>query len=152
MYSRSKDVENPAAHLVVDSKKTGKSVDVWLPPIEGFEHNAEAPYQFQPRDLQMAYYTGLEVSHEPGQWAVWTGVLLMGLGLTLVFYLVHVRVWAVPVRREDGSLTLWLGGTANRNQDVFERRFRKVEQEIESEFQVADGARAQTQATSFAQR
>jgi len=152
VYSRSKDVENPAAHLVVDSKKTGKSVDVWLPPIEGFAHNAEAPYRFQARDLQMAYYTGLEVSHEPGQWAVWTGVLLMGLGLTLVFYLVHVRVWAVPVRREDGSLTLWLGGTANRNQDVFERRFRKVAQDIESEFRVANGARAQTQATSFAER
>lgn len=152
VYSRSKDVENPAAHLVVESKKTGKSVDVWLPPIPGFEHNAEAPYQFQPRDLQMAYYTGLEVSHEPGQWAVWSGVVLMGLGLAFVFYLVHARVWAVPVRRADGSLILWLGGTANRNQDVFERHFRKVAQEIESEFGVANGACAQAQATSFAGR
>jgi len=152
VYSRSKDLENPAAHLVVESRKSGKSVDVWLPPISGFEHNAEAPYQFQARDVQMAYYTGLEVSHEPGQWAVWAGVLLMGLGLTLVFYLVHVRVWAVPVRQTDGSLVLWLGGAANRNQDVFERRFRRVVQQVESEVRVTTGAGAQTRATSFAER
>src|SRR5208337_1355099 len=51
VYSRSRDLENPAAHLVVESRKSGKAVDVWLPPIPGFEHNAEAPYQFQPRNL-----------------------------------------------------------------------------------------------------
>lgn len=152
IYSRSKDVENPAVHLVVESKKSGRSVDVWLPPIPGFEHNGEAPYQFQPRNLEMAYYTGLEVSHEPGQWAVWAGVVLLGLGLFLVFYLVHVRVWAVPVQQADGSLILWLGGAANRNREVFERRFRKLVQEIEPEVKAASGSYARAQATSFAGR
>ena len=32
--------------------------------------------------MEMGYYTGLEVSHEPGQWLVWGGVLLMGLGFS----------------------------------------------------------------------
>jgi cytochrome c biogenesis protein len=152
VYSRSKDLENPAARLVIQSKRSGKSVDVWLPPIPGVEHNADSPYQFQPRDLQMAYYTGLEVSHEPGQWAVWGGVLLMGLGLVLVFYLVHVRVWAVPVRQADGRLTLWLGGAANRNQDVFERRFCKLVQKIESEVKVASRSCASAHAPLHAGR
>lgn len=150
VYTRSKEVENPAAHLIVDSRKSGKSVDVWLPPIPGFEHNADAPYQFVARDLQMANYTGLEVSHEPGQWGVWGGVLLMGLGLVSVFYLVHVRVWAVPVRQADGSLILWLGGAANRNQDVFEQRFRKVVQEIESQINATTGQCAPAHAHSLA--
>ncbi|MGO9123655.1 MAG: cytochrome c biogenesis protein ResB [Terriglobales bacterium] len=131
VYARSNDLENPAAHLVVESK-SGQAVNVWLPPIPGLEQNASSPYVFEGKDVQMAYFTGLEVSHEPGQWSVWAGVVLMGLGLALVFYFAHVRVWAVPVRDARGQLKLWIGGTANKNKDVFEWRFRKLVEQIES--------------------
>ena len=104
VYTRSTQVENPAAHLLVDSKISNKVVNVWLPAIEGFEENANSPYQFEAKDLKMGYFTGLQVSHEPGQWAVWAGVLLMGLGLAVVFYLVHMRFWIVPVRNAQGQL------------------------------------------------
>jgi cytochrome c biogenesis protein len=81
----------------------------------------------------MAYFTGLQVSHEPGQWAVWTGCLLMGLGLAAAFYLVHMRIWAVPVLDGRGQLTLWIGGTANKNRDAFEQRFAAIVQNVEEE-------------------
>jgi len=150
VYTRSKEVVNPAARLVVESKRAGKSVDVWLPPIPGFGQNDASPYQFQARDLQMVHYTGLEVSHEPGQWAVWSGVVLMGLGLIAVFYVVHARVWVVPVREPAGNLVLWVGGTANRNKDVFEQRFRKLVHEIESEVKLQTKSCAPAHATSLA--
>ena len=143
VYARSKDLENPAAHLVVTSKKTRSSVNFWLPAIPGLEQNASSPYFFQGKDLKMAYFTGLEVSHEPGQWSVWAGVLLMGLGLVLVFYFVHKRIWAVPVRDARGRLMLWVGGTANKNKDAFEHSFRELVEEIESELKVSSqGAEA----------
>jgi len=72
----------------------------------------------------------------------------MGSGLVFVFYQVYVRVWAAPVRQADGSLILWLGGAANRNQDVFEQRFRKIAQEIESEVKVATGSGVPAQVPS----
>jgi cytochrome c biogenesis protein len=100
--------------------------------------------------VQMAYFTGLEVSHEPGQWSVWAGVLLMGLGLAVVFYFVHARVWVVPVRDTRGRLTLWIGGTANKNKDVFEERFRKLIQAIESELKVSSKAGVEAPVTSLA--
>lgn len=150
VYTRSKDPENPAAHLIVESKKSGKTVDVWLPPIEGFEHNADSPYEFDPKDLVMAHYTGLQVSHEPGQWGVWGGVILMGLGLIVVFYLVHQRIWAVPVREPNGQLVLWIGGAANKNKDVFEQRFRKMVGEIESQITTQPKPRSETREASLA--
>ena len=98
----------------------------------------------------MAYFTGLEVSHEPGQWSVWAGVLLMGLGLTVVFYLVHVRVWAAPVRDAKGQLMLWIGGTANKNKDAFQLRFRNMVEELQAELKVSTKAGDTTPVASFA--
>jgi cytochrome c biogenesis protein len=134
----------------VESKKSGQSVNFWLPAIPGFEQNASSPYTFEGKDLQMAYFTGLEVSHEPGQWSVWAGVLLMGLGLAVVFYLVHVRVWAAPVRDARGQLMLWIGGTANKNKDAFQLRFRSVVEELQAELKVSTKAGDATPVASFA--
>ncbi len=144
IYARSSELENPAAHLVVESRKSHQAVNFWLPAIPGFEQNASSPYTFEGKDLKMAYFTGLEVSHEPGQWSVWAGVLVMGFGLALVFYFVHVRVWAVPVRDARGQLMLWIGGTANKNKDAFEQRFRELVEKIEVELKVSSKAGAET--------
>ncbi len=149
VYARSNDLENPAAHLVVESKKLAKAVNFWMPPIPGVEQNASSPYTFQGKDLKMAYFTGLEVSHEPGQWSVWAGVIVMGFGLALVFYFVHKRVWVVPVRDAKGQLKLWIGGTANKNKDAFEQRFRELVEQIESELKISSQTRAQAPVTAL---
>jgi cytochrome c biogenesis protein len=135
IYARSNDVQNPAAHLVVTSLKTKASVDFWLPEIPGISENASSPYVFEAKDLKMGFYTGLQVSHEPGQWSVWAGVVLMAIGLTFVFYVVHMRFWVVPVIDKRGQTALWVGGAANRNRDAFELKFKKLVEEIKQELQ-----------------
>jgi len=133
VYKRSNDVVNPAAHLIVTSKKSDASVNFWLPEIPGVAENESSPYVFQPKDLQLGHFTGLQVSHEPGQWAVWAGVILMALGLTFVFYVVHMRFWVVPVMDKRGHAVVWVGGAANRNKDAFEQKFQKLVEEIKNE-------------------
>ncbi|HEV2395367.1 MAG TPA: cytochrome c biogenesis protein ResB [Candidatus Sulfotelmatobacter sp.] len=133
VYARSNDVVNPAAHLVVTSKKTNKIVNVWFPEIPGIAENAASPYKIEPKDLKTELFTGLEVSHEPGQWAVWGGVILMAIGLTFVFYVIHVRIWVVPVVDADGRTQLWIGGSANRNRDAFELTFKRFVEQIREE-------------------
>lgn len=152
VYARSNDVVNPAVHMVVTSKKTNASVNVWLPEIPGIAENASSPYTFEPKDLKTGVYTGLEVSHEPGQWAVWGGVILMAIGLTFVFYVVHMRFWVVPVTDAQGRLALWVGGTANRNRDAFELKFKKLVEQIQKELKPEVAASAEVQATSIAGR
>lgn len=133
VYARSNDVANPAVHLIVSSNKTNSTVNYWLPEIPGVAENASSPYILEPKDLKTGVYTGLQVSHEPGQWAVWAGVVLMAIGLTFVFYVSHVRFWAVPVVDSQGKRTLWIGGTANRNRDAFEVKFKHLVDEIHKE-------------------
>ncbi len=149
VYRKSNELENPAVHLVVTSKiagtkvagtkvsgtKTaGKDFDVWFPPMDEVADNSKAPYQFQVTNLKMQHFTGLQVSHEPGQWGVWSGVVLMAVGLSFVFYVVHMRFWAVPVRDpKTGKIRLWIGGSANRNRDAFEQRFNDLVGLVEAE-------------------
>ena len=142
VYARSNDVVNPAVHLVVTSAKTNQTVNFWLPEISGIAENSSSPYNFDPKDLKTGVYTGLEVSHEPGQWAVWAGVVLMAIGLTFVFYVVHMRFWVVTVQDASGNLSLWIGGTANRNRDAFEIKFKHVVEQIQKELKPAAAAAA----------
>jgi len=134
VYRKSNELGSPAAHLIETSKASGKSFDVWFPPLEEVADNSKAPWLLEPKDLKMGHFTGLQVSHEPGQWCVWAGVVLLGVGLAFVFYVVHMRFWALPVRDErTGLYSLWIGGTANRNRDAFEQKFEHLIEAIERE-------------------
>lgn len=134
VYKRSNDLGSPAAHLVVTTKSTGESYDVWFPQLDQVADNSKSPYLLEAADLKMGHFTGLQVSHEPGQWGVWAGVVLMGVGLAFVFYVIHMRFWAVPVHDpKTGKLALWIGGSANRNRDAFEQRFNDLVARIEEE-------------------
>ncbi|MGO9126454.1 MAG: cytochrome c biogenesis protein ResB [Terriglobales bacterium] len=152
VYARSNDVANPAVHMIVTSKKANRSVNVWLPEIPDIAENASSPYIFEPKDLQTGVFTGLQVSHKPGQWSVWAGVVLIAIGLTFVFYLSHVRFWVVPVADSRGQLALWVGGTANRNRDAFEQKFKQLVEQIQKELKPATVAPAPAQATTTAGR
>jgi cytochrome c biogenesis protein len=134
VYKRSNEIGSPAAHLVVTKKSNGQNFDVWFPPLEEVADNSKAPYLLQPKNLTWEHFTGLQVSHEPGQWGVWGGVVLLGVGLAFVFYVIHMRYWAVPVRDEHtGLYSLWIGGSANRNRDAFEERFNGLVADVEKE-------------------
>jgi cytochrome c biogenesis protein len=164
VYRKSNELENPAAHLIVTSKiagekiaekkiageKTaGKDFDVWLPPMDEVADNSKAPYQLQATDLKMGHFTGLQVSHEPGQWGVWSGVVLMGIGLALVFYVVHMRFWVVAVRDpQTGKRALWIGGSANRNRDAFAQRFNRLVALVEEELATVSSASPGEQAVT----
>ena len=57
----------------------------------------------------------------------------MAIGLTFVFYVIHMRFWVVSVQNTEGELLLWVGGAANRNRDAFEHTFKKLVEEINKE-------------------
>jgi cytochrome c biogenesis protein len=143
IYARSNDPNNPAIQLLVTSKASGKTVKVWLFPAMGAAPHAQgSPYDFRFADLQMAAFTGLQVSYEPGQWLVWTGCLLMALGLGMAFYLVHQRFWAQVIEDASGHQFLWVGTAADKNREHLAGRFRELTEEIRKQLApaAAEGA------------
>lgn len=140
VFKKSDSLENLAFGLGVVNRADNSKVKVWLFPVEGQVLGAEnLKFQFQnpksAKDIDFSPVTGLEVSYEPGQWFVWAGCLWMGVGLFVAFYMVHMRIWAVPIRDGQGKLQLWVGGAANKNKDRFEQKFSELIDEIRSEIE-----------------
>ena len=61
----SKDMSNPAVHMMVTSKKANSSVNVWLPEIPGIAENASSPYTFDPKDLKTGISPGFRSRTSP---------------------------------------------------------------------------------------
>jgi len=139
IFKRSDDPVNPAFRLQVKDIATASETKLWMFPAYNAAAQGEyTKYKFEFRDMQMGYYTGLEVSHEPGQWLVWAGCLLMGFGLFVAFYLVHMRIWIATVINPRGNLVLWVGGQANKNRDRFEQKFNELVDNIRTELEGAE--------------
>jgi cytochrome c biogenesis protein len=134
VFKRSDDVGNPAFRLLIKKAGSDKAAAQWIfPAYNPVAQGQEADYRLEYRELQMGYFTGLEASHEPGQWLVWAGCVLMGVGLFVAFYMVHMRLWIVAVPDARGKLVLWIGGQANKNKDRFEQKFEEVVDSIRRE-------------------
>jgi cytochrome c biogenesis protein len=152
IYARSNQPDNPAIQLEVTSKKAKQPALVWIfPQFPNASHDSKSPYNFKFRDLRMGYFTGMQVSHEPGQWLVWAGCLVMALGLFTAFYMVHMRFWAMVMRDEHGRPALWIGGACNKNRAAFELRFRNLAEKVQTELKQEESqARASVREASLA--
>jgi len=135
VFRRSNRLVNPALQFAVNSK--GTDYNVWLFP-EAQQAQNQSPYALAIAGAKMANYTGLAVSHEPGQWAVWTGCITMGFGMILAFYTYHTRWWAQVVSDGQGGLTLWVGAAASKQREAFEQRFRDVADDVAKELSASE--------------
>jgi cytochrome c biogenesis protein len=165
LYKRSEAYGNAAMQLQLTTAD-GKSRELWM--FRAQEGGPRATTMVGPFDVKgapvtdvpyqlvaavdLVPYTGLAVSHEPGQSLVWAGCVLMGLGLVLAFYVLHQRYWVTPVLNKEGKLVLWMGAAANKKREAFDLRFRELANEIEQELgKVESPACAMAHASSSAQ-
>jgi cytochrome c biogenesis protein len=102
---------DPIATEVVDQGKPTT--------IAGLSYTFERPRQF----------TGLTVAHDPGANFVWVGSTMLVLGLFLVFFFPHRRVW-VRVRKATGGTEILCASTMKRDV-AFEPQFHQLVTDIQ---------------------
>jgi cytochrome c biogenesis protein len=77
-------------------------------------------------DIKDQYYTGLEVSRDPGVWVVWSGFILILLGLYVNFFLYRRRIYLL--QKQEGTL---VAGMAFKNREAFKAEFEKIKEKID---------------------
>ncbi len=75
-------------------------------------------YSFSVESLETKYYTGLQVSKNPGVPVVWTGFFFISFGLILTFFSSHRRIWIYVRKKEDGT-EIAISGMSNRKDKGF---------------------------------
>jgi len=85
------------------------------------------PWPFLPVlvDYDQVYYTGLQLTHDPGMNVVWFGRALLVIGLCIMFYMPHRKLWLV-IQPKGNEIRLTLGGMTTRNRLGFEREFHQL--------------------------
>jgi len=130
--SRSDEPRNPAIRLAV-TLPGRKQAGVWVfPKAPEIAPPNESGINFQLRDMEMEYMTGLQVAHEPGQNLIWGGCILLTAGLMMALYMSHVRMWGVIGRDRKGRPALLVGGQPSKYRESFERRFNELAGELET--------------------
>ncbi len=86
-------------------------------------------YQFTVLEIHPRYYSGLQVTKDPGVWVVWGGCFLMMIGFYLTFFMSHRRVW-VRLTEKRGATLVEVGGSSHRDRAGFEKEFERLKEAL----------------------
>ena len=76
-------------------------------------------------ELRDEFYTGLEVSRDPGVWIVWFGFALILFGMYVNFFLYHRRIYLVEI--SEGVV---VAGNALKNKEGFKEEFQRLKEKL----------------------
>ncbi len=130
--SRSDEPRNPAIQLQV-TRPGSQATHAWvLAKSPELNPPNDTGINFRYVSVEMESMTGLQVAHEPGQWLIWAGCLLLTTGLMMALYLSHIRIWGIVAADKVGRQSLLLGGQPSKYRENFERKFHELTDEVEA--------------------
>lgn len=81
-------------------------------------------------DSNFRYYTGLQVTKDPGVWVVYAGFIMIILGCYITFFMSHQQI-CVEVTRSGNKSRVMVAGTSNKNQLGMSRKVEKISERLE---------------------
>ncbi len=106
-----------ALHDVFGDERPKNFQQMAMRVLQGVQMLPQLPWPVLPMivDYKQVYYTGLQLAKDPGMNIVWIGSAILVIGLCIMFYLPHRKLWLVI--RPDGDIEL--AGMTNRNEMAF---------------------------------
>ena len=99
--------------------------------------SAFKPYTFILEELESKFYTGLQVSRNPGVSIVWVGCFLMVGGFMVTFFMSHRRIWVRVLSEKDGRV-IHIAGTASKNPVGLERELEHLSNKLKELFNLRE--------------
>ncbi len=121
-FSRSNQLNNPAIRLIV-SKEGEEPFQIWSFLRFSDPHMMRrGDYFYTFKDYQSRMYTGLQVGSNPWVWIVWIGSIFLVLGVTLLLFTSHQRIWVILTPVNKGCSVMMVGAS-DKNKFGFEIQF-----------------------------
>jgi len=74
---------------------------------------------------EVRYYTGLQVSRDPGVWVVYTGFILIIAGCVVTFFMSHRQI-CVDILESGKKCRIVITGSANKNKLGNEQKLKAI--------------------------
>jgi cytochrome c biogenesis protein len=81
------------------------------------------------KPVEQRYFTGLQVSRDPGVWVVYTGFILIIIGCFVTFFMSHRQI-CVDIIENGNNCRIVVSGTANKNKLGNERKVKTIAQNL----------------------
>ncbi len=75
------------------------------------------------------FYTGLEITNDPGVWVVYSGFILMLAGCFVTFFMSHEQV-AIEITAKGKKSLVQVAGTAYRNKMAMQRKVKQLSDKL----------------------
>ena len=127
LVAQSDQFKGSGAAVLQFSNEAGEPVDQAVILNQAPESQPQKiPYKFAIMNYRGPYYTGLQVTYDPGVWVVWFGCTVMVLGILIAFFTYHKRVWVRLAPADKGQIAVTVAGSSNKNRHAFEGEFARL--------------------------
>ncbi|THB79837.1 MAG: cytochrome c biogenesis protein ResB [Desulfobacteraceae bacterium] len=112
----------------VDIELTGQEpLHVNIPvKFPTFDKMRKGKYIISVMDFEPTYYTGLQITRDPGVWYVYVGFTLMILGCWITFLMSHQTLFIEVVHNGSNPTKVLISGTANKNKQSMKIKINKI--------------------------
>ena len=83
------------------------------------------PFYLQLTSFEHRQASGLQITRSPGKNVVYFGCVVLIVGIFMMFYITHQRLWLILKPTDSGCQVLF-AGSGNRNQRDFTQQFEKL--------------------------
>ncbi len=108
----------------------GDPVEVVLPvKFPSFDRMRKGDVVVAIAETETRYYTGLQVTSDPGVWVVYTGFLLMIAGCIVTFFMSHQQI-CIEAHIDGKIRSVMIRGIANKNKIDIQRKIDAIAAEV----------------------
>ena len=108
----------------------GSPVEVTLPlKFPSFDRMRKGSVFIAVAEFVPRYYTGLQVSRDPGVWVVYVGFILMITGIYITFFMSHQQV-CIDVSGQGKKSRIRVAGTSNKNKMGMQKKVTKLSERL----------------------
>jgi cytochrome c biogenesis protein len=110
--------------------KQGNPVEILLPlRFPSFDKMRRGELVIAVAELQQRFFTGLQVTSDPGVWLVYMGFIVMILGCYITFFMSHQQV-CVDVTARGKNSRIIVAGTSNKNKMGMQKKVAKLSERL----------------------
>lgn len=109
------------------TQKSGKSFQIGIPvKFPTFDKMRKGTFAFVIKEFERKYYTGLQVTRDPGIWYVYSGFILMIVGCWITFFMSHQSFYIEIKSSQGNGSKVLVSGTTNRNSQGMKLKIQKI--------------------------